>query len=164
MTEKVTTIYEDALAVIEKATPLLLDDKQKGYFESVSKSIKTAADMLEAGKDSEKNDEKVVRLCDAAVKYANQLMFILFRDDKITDELGTMFRRLVTPEFTGEQVRVYEKAREDRIEELNNAHQAIVDEQKDLDIFTAIIAGMSKEEAEKRMAEYEAQAKAAQGQ
>ena len=161
MTEKVTTIYEDALAVIEKAAPLLSDDKQKEYFESVSKSIKTAASMVEVGKDSEKNDEKVARLCDAAIKYVNQLMFILFRENKIDEELGEQFRALVTPEYTGEQVRAYEKARDERIEEINNMHQAIVDEQKDLDIFTAIIAGMSKEEAEKRMAEYEAQVKEA---
>ena len=72
-----------------------------------------------------------------------------------------MFRRLVTPEFTGEQVREFEKARDERIEEINNMHQTIVDEQKDLDIFTAVIAGMSKEEAEKKMAEYEAQVKEA---
>ena len=155
MTEKVTTIYEDALAVIEKATPLLSDEKQKEYFTKTADSIRVASGLVNG------SDEKLTRLCDAAVRYANQVLFILFREDKITEELGTMFRRLVTPEFTGEQVREFEKARDERIEEINNMHQTIVDEQKDLDIFTAVIAGMSKEEAEKKMAEYEAQVKEA---
>ena len=155
MAEKVTTIYEDALAVIEKATPLLSDEKQKEYFTKTAGSIRVASGLVNG------SDEKLTRLCDAAVRYANQVLFILFREDKITDELGTMFRRLVTPEFTGEQVREFEKARDERIEEINNMHQTIVDEQKDLDIFTAVIAGMSKEEAEKKMAEYEAQVKEA---
>ena len=155
MAEKVTTIYEDALAVIEKATPLLSDEKQKEYFTKTADSIRVASGLVNG------SDEKLTRLCDAAVRYANQVLFILFREDKITEELGTMFRRLVTPEFTGEQVREFEKARDERIEEINNMHQTIVDEQKDLDIFTAVIAGMSKEEAEKKMAEYEAQVKEA---
>ena len=158
MTEKVTTIYEDALKVIEKATPLLSDEKQKEYFEGVAKSVHAAADMVDPDKDA----EKVVRLCDAAIKYVNQLMFILFREGKIDEELGKEFRALVTPEYTGQQVREYEKARDERIEEVNQMHQAIIDEQKDLDVFTAVIAGMSKEDAEKKMAEYEAHVKEAQ--
>lgn len=155
----VKPIYAEALEVIDKATPLLSDDKQKDYFNGVAKSIRTASGMVPGFEDE--NDEKRVRLCDAAVKYANQLMFILFRENKIDDELGAQFRALSTPEYTGQLVREFEEAREKRIEEVNKMHQAIVDEQKDLDIFTAVIAGMSKKEAEKKMAEYEAQVKEA---
>ena len=156
MAETVKAIYQEALEVIEKATPSLVDDKQKEYFTKIAESIRTASGMIN------EDEEKLARLCDAAVKYANQVMFILYRSDKLTDELTAAFRALPSAEETGESVRKIDEERQKRIDEINTMHEQIVNEQKDLDIFTAVIAGMSKEEAEAKMAEYEAQAKAAQ--
>ena len=158
MAEKVKYIYQEALEVIEKAVPFLVDDKQKEYFTKVSESVRVASGLVND------NEEKLTRLCDAAVKYANQVMFILFRAGNLDDDLVKDFRALPTAEYTGGEVRKFEDARQKRIDEVNDMHQEIVDEQKDLDIFTAVIAGMSKEEAESKMAEYEAQVKTAQGQ
>lgn len=81
MAEEVKPIYQEALEVIEKATPSLVDEKQKEYFTKIAESIRVASGMING------NEEKLVRLCDAAVKYANQVMFILYRSDKLTDEL-----------------------------------------------------------------------------
>ena len=156
MAEEVKAIYQEALEVIEKATPSLVDEKQKEYFTKIAESIRTASGMIN------EDEEKLARLCDAAVKYANQVMFILYRSDKLTDELTAAFRALPSAEETGESVRKIDEERQKRIDEINTMHEQIVNEQKDLDIFTAVIAGMSKEEAEAKMAEYEAQAKAAQ--
>ena len=156
MAEEVKSIYQEALEVIEKAVPFLVDDKQKEYFTKVSESVRIASGLVNG------NEEKLTRLCDAAVKYANQIMFILFRAGNLDDDLVKDFRSLPTAEYTGEEVRKFEDARQERIDGLNDMHQEIVDEQKDLDIFTAVIAGMSKEEAEAKMAEYEAQVKATQ--
>lgn len=156
MAEEVKAIYQEALEVIEKATPSLVDEKQKEYFTKIAESIRTASGMIN------EDEEKLVRLCDAAVKYANQVMFILYRSDKLTDELTAAFRALPSAEETGESVRKIDEERQKRIDEINSMHEQIINEQKDLDIFTAVIAGMSKEEAEAKMAEYEAQAKAAQ--
>lgn len=156
MAEEVKAIYQEALEVIEKATPSLVDEKQKEYFTKIAESIRVASGLVN------NDDEKMARLTDAAVKYANQVMFILYRADKLTDELTAAFRSLPSAEETGDAVRKIDEERQKRIDEINNMHQQIVDEQKDLDIFTAVIAGMSKEEAEAKMAEYEAQAKAAQ--
>ena len=141
-----------AVELINKAVELLEDEKQKTYFTKVAESVKTAASLVED------DAEKAARLEDAAVKYANQIMFILYRADKLTDELTAEFRNLPSAEFTGDQVKLHESDRQARIDEINEMHQKIIDEQKELDIFTAVIAGMSKEEAEKKMAEYEAQA------
>ncbi len=156
MAEEVKAIYQEALEVIEKATPSLVEEKQKEYFTKIAESIRVASGLVN------NDDEKMARLTDAAVKYANQVMFILYRADKLTDELTAAFRALPSAEETGDAVRKIDEERQKRIDEINNMHQQIVDEQKDLDIFTAVIAGMSKEEAEAKMAEYEAQAKAAQ--
>lgn len=156
MTETVGPIYKEALDVIEKATPQLDDEKQKEYFTKIAESIRTASGLIN------EDEEKLVRLCDAAVKYANQVMFILYRSDKTTDELTAAFRALPSAEYTGEEVRKIEAERQKRIDEINSMHEQIVNEQKDLDIFTAVIAGMSKEEAEKKMAQYEEEVRAAQ--
>lgn len=156
MAEEVDVVSQKALEVIEKATPSLTDEKQKEYFAKTAESVRAAAEIANT-------DEKKTRLRDAVVKYANQVMFILYRSDNLTDELTAAFRELPSAEMTGEEVRGYESARQERINNINNMHQTIIDEQKDLDIFTAVIAGMSKEDAEAKMAEYEAQAKAAQG-
>lgn len=156
MTETVEPIYKEALDIIEKATPQLDDEKQKEYFTKIAESIRTASGLVN------EDEEKLVRLCDAAVKYANQVMFILYRSDKTTDELTAAFRALPSAEYTGEEVRKIEAERQKRIDEINSMHEQIVNEQKDLDIFTAVIAGMSKEEAEKKMAQYEEEVRAAQ--
>ena len=156
MAEEVKPIYQEALEVIEKATPSLVDEKQKEYFTKIAESIRVASGMIN------KDDEKLVRLCDAAVKYANQVMFILYRSDKLNDELTAAFRALPSAEETGESVRKIDEERQKRIDEINTMHEQIVNEQKELDIFTAVVAGMSKEDAEAKMAEYEAQVKAAQ--
>lgn len=156
MAEEVKAIYQEALKVIEKATPSLVEEKQKEYFTKIAESIRVASGLVN------NDDEKMARLTDAAVKYANQVMFILYRADKLTDELTAAFRALPSAEETGDAVRKIDEERQKRIDEINTMHEQIVNEQKDLDIFTAVIAGMSKEEAEAKMAEYEAQAKAAQ--
>ena len=60
------------------------------------------------------------------------------------------------PEQTAAKVNKFNDARQKRVDEINKQHQEIFEEQKALDVFTGIIAGLSKEEAKKRMAEHEA--------
>lgn len=148
---EVESSVDAAVELIKKAVELLEDENQKTYFTKVTKSVENASSLVDG------DEEKAARLEDAAVKFANQIMFILYRADKLTDELTAEFRALPSAEFTGDQVKLHESERQARIDEINEAHQEIIDEQKELDIFTAVIGGMSKEEAEKKMAEYEAQ-------
>lgn len=154
---KEKTTYDYALEVIEEATELLEDENQIKYFKSVVESLKYAEGMVE------ENLEKETRLRDASVKFANQIMFILFRKDNIGEELLEKFRKLPTPEETGKEVAEYENDYKARIEAVNEKQMALMEERKALDIFLAVISGMTKEEAERRMAQYEEQvAKAAQ--
>lgn len=146
-------VVAKSMEIIEKGTPLLTDEKQTEYFKGVLESLKTADGMVN-------NKEKATRMQDAAVKFANQLCFILFREDTITGELTDLLRCLPTPESTTESVKEFTDEREARIKALNDAHAAIMDEQKDLDIFLGVIAGMSPEEAERRMKEHDDKIKA----
>lgn len=148
---KEKTIYDIALEVIKEGTELLEDENQIKYFKSVVESLEYAEGMVED------NLEKETRLRDAAVKFANQLMFILFRKDNIGEELLAKFRTLPTPEETGKDVAEYEAEYRNRVDAINEKQKALMDERKALDIFLAVISGMTKEEAEQRMAQYEAQ-------
>lgn len=117
--------------------------KQIEFFEGILES-------LELAKKEVNNDETEARYIDAAVKYANQIGFIVYR------KTATEFKDLPTPEQTAAKVNKFNDARQKRVDEINKQHQEIFEEQKALDVFTGIIAGLSKEEAKKRMAEHEA--------
>lgn len=151
---KTNDTYGAALGIIKKGAELLKDEKQKDYFSDVIKSLGTAEDLVN-------NDEKAVRMIDATVKFANQLCFILFREATITEELTAALRELPSPEATSEPVKKFNDEREGRIEDLNKKHAEIIDEQKELDIFLGVIAGMSAEEAARRMQEHDEQVKQA---
>lgn len=140
---------EAGIKLINEGLALLKDEKQKEFFSGIVKS-------LEVAKAEANDDEKKARLIDASVKYANQISFILFRQNSISDEMAAELRELPTPEDTAAKVQEFNAARQARIDEVNKQHQAIFEEEKALDVFTGIIAGLSKEEAEKRMAEHEA--------
>lgn len=154
---EVHPIYEEANSFIKNAVGLLDDEKQKEYFTNVSASVESATKMVG---DSE---EKLARLCDAGVKYANQIAFILFRADKLDGELLAEFRTLATPEHTGESVRKFEEVRQAKIDSITKQQEEVLAEQKELDIFTAVIAGMTAEEAERRMNEQAEQLRQMQG-
>ena len=147
-------VIAKAKNIIEEGSALLTDETQKEYFKGVIESLSTANEMV--GDDMEKS----ARMVDAAVKFANQLCFILFREATITDKLTDYLRSLPTPEDTTKAVKQYSDEREARIKALNDAHNSIMDEQKSLDIFLGVIAGMSAEEAARRMKEHDDQVKA----
>lgn len=144
-------IIKQALDILEKGYILLGKDDQKDYFEKSIASVKNASELVGD------NKEKEAYLVDASVKYANQLCFILFRDNTLPDSLAEEYRKLPTPEETSEKVKEFTNARDARFEELKKQHQVATEEQKDLDIFLGVIAGMSQEEAARRMAEHDAQ-------
>lgn len=149
---------ESGIELIKGGIDLLKDEKQKNFFEGILKS-------LEIAKAEINNDEKKARFIDASVKYANQISFILFRQNTITEAMTTVLRGLPTPEETAASVQEFNDARQKRIDRVNKIHKEIFDEQKDLDVFTGIIAGLTKEDAERRMAEHEAKIReAAQAQ
>lgn len=144
-------MFEKAYELLKTLSEKLTDEDQKKYFEKVLSSLDVAAGMV--GDD----EEKQVRIVDAAVKYVNQLAFILFRNGSISEEETAEFRELPAPEETSKKVREFEDAHQAKIDAINEQQKAIMDERKGLDLFLAIISGMSEEEAKAKMAQYEAQ-------
>lgn len=144
-------MYETALGLIKTLKEKLTDEDQKKYFDNVVESLATAEGMLDG------DEEKENRILDAAIKYVNQLAFILFREGTISEEETAAFRELPAPEETSKKVKEYEKAYQARVDEVTAKQREMMEERKGLDLFLAVISGMSKEEAEKKMAQYEAQ-------
>lgn len=142
--------YEIGLNLIVAVSEKLADEKQKNFFENVVSSIKVA-------KEEANDEEKQARLIDAVVKYANQASFLLFRQNGLSEEMANTLRSIPTPEETAEEVKKFNDDRQKRIDEINEKHLAILEEEKALDVFTGIIAGMTKKEAQDRMEEHEKQ-------
>lgn len=147
-------VSAQSIEFITSLLDLFEDEKQRTYFEGVINSLKEARENADS-------EEKFARLDDAAIKFANQAAFIIFRANKLTEEANAKLRELPTPEASSEIVRKFEQARQERIDAINEQHKAIFAEQKELDVFTGIIAGMSKEDAQKRMEEHEKQVREA---
>ena len=72
---EVESSVDAAVELIKKAVELLEDENQKTYFTKVTKSVENASSLVDG------DEEKAARLEDAAVKFANQIMFILYRAD-----------------------------------------------------------------------------------
>lgn len=141
-------IAEQAKTYLEKLVKLLPEDnKGHEYFAKFLNSYETAKEMADT-------DEKKAILVDATVKVANQLTFIEFRDELLTDELEKEFRTLPKPEATQEALEEVNKVRKDKYEELRKMNTEAENEQKDIDIFQQVLGGLSKEEAEKRYEDY----------
>lgn len=141
-------IADKALSFVEKALPLINNEDQKAYYEKVVAGMKEAADM-------EDTDAKKARRDDAGVRYANQLAYFLFLQDSLTDELTAEVRALPSVDEVSAKYKEFEDAHKAHIEEINDMQRAVMAEQQSMDIFTAVILGNSREDAEAKMAEYE---------
>lgn len=148
-------IADKALEFVEKALPLINNEDQKAYYEKVVSGMKEAADM-------EDTDAKKARRDDAGVRYANQLAYFLFLQDSLTDELTDMIRALPSVDEVSATYKKYEDENKARIEEINNMQREVMSQQQSMDIFTAVILGNSREDAEAKLAEYERQVAEAQ--
>lgn len=135
---------------IKENVSLIKDDEHNTkYFNGIINSIDVATGMC--GQD----EEKIRRTYDAAVKWANQLTFLLWRREALTEEAEKFYRSLPTPESTSELAHELSAKRDERAKEITAEMDEVRAEQRAMDIFTAVLGGMTKEEAEKRQAEYE---------
>ena len=125
------------------------------YFFKITDSLDIATGMTKG------DAEKEALILDAAVRYANQLAFILFRYDKLTEEAIREFRSFPTPEATDKAAREAQEPRKARLAEIQEQEAAYRKDERDRDIFVAVLAKQcTKEEAEAELARYEEQLKA----
>lgn len=153
-----TSEVDKIVDFITRAGKESADEQIPGFLEKVASSVKTAKENMAD------NEEKYAVLLDSVTRWANQMVFTLFRENKLTAELEKEYRELRPVAETTAAVEALAKVRQDKIDALNDEHAKIVREQNGLDIFRAIISGMSAEKAKAKLQEYEDQIAQAQAQ
>lgn len=144
------SLLKQATEFIAKIVPILPDNHKdnRDYFEKFLNNFETAKGMAD-------DTEKMLQLKDAAVKIANQAAFIAFREGILTDELEKEYRGLPSAEYTTSMYKAELDKRKSEDEELMNKVREAQNRQKSMDIFTQVLGGLSKEEAEERYAKYQ---------
>lgn len=141
---------EKAKTYLEKAIKLLPEDNKN--FEYFVKFLEGYANA----KDLANSEEKQALIVDAIVKVANQLTFIMFRENLLTDELEKEYRALPKPEETSAKLEEANNVRKKHYEELAELNKEAEDEQAEIDIVQQVLGGRSVEEAKQKLEDYKA--------
>ena len=143
---------KEANRIIKEGIALLPDEAKSDY-----KTPKNDIFIYEAINNAcgmtNKNDEKEALLGAFAVQEANRVVTTLWREKLLTEELEAAYRALPTMKEMADIYNKFTSDRKARMDKVMEQHHAIAEEEKEFDIFKAVINGMNKEEAEK---EYEA--------
>lgn len=146
-----TTINLDK---IEKLLTFIRQNYDKLGNEADQKAFKDILSYLETAKPMVENNKYATCLYDAATKYANQLAFRLFVEDKLDSDITKIFREFESVKTVSSYANAYTEEEKARADEITKAQQDYMAEREPFEVFRAVIAGMSKEEAEKKQAAY----------
>lgn len=141
---------------------LLLPDEAKESFKTYTGIMKNEAINNACGMLND-DPEKIAMLKAYAIQEANSVVSILWREQLLPAELEKEYRELPSMKEAADEYNVFTNDRKERMDVVMTSHRVIADEEKALDIFKGVVNGMSKEESEKKYAEYEQQQKQAMG-
>ena len=142
------SVTEKAISYIGKAKQKLSKGhRDYEYFSRFLGSVDNAKELADT-------EEKKLMLKDTAVKVANQLSFILFRENLLSEELEKEYRELPSPEATEAELKQENEIRKQSYEELQSQITEAQNKQKEVDVFMQVMGGLSKEEAEAKYEEY----------
>lgn len=143
------SVTEKAISYIDKAVKVLPEDhRDRDYFARFLNSVSAAKELADT-------EEKKLMLKDTAVKVANQLSFILFRENLLSEELEKEYRELPSPEATEAELKEENEVRRKSYEELQKQLTEAQNKQKAVDVFMQVMGGLSKEEAEEKYEQYQ---------
>lgn len=135
----------------------VFSDEDRQFFKD-SKKANLAAEALIGEEEVDK--EKKMLLLIQYIQLCNKLMFLVFRKGKYSD-LEESYRNLISIDEVAKGYETYTKRNseeQDKIQALINEQQA---RQHKLDVFKGVLNGMSVEDAEARLSQYENQVKQA---
>lgn len=151
-TSKLKDKIKEEKAFLKAATPLIKDESDLKYFKDSKKS-------LQAGEALADNDEKLAILWLHFASLRNKLTFLLFRTGDLTEELEKEFRGLDAIETVNELVNGFDAEHKKEEDEFKAIAQKQYEREQKMDIFKAVCNGMSIEEAEAKLKQYEEQVK-----
>lgn len=149
-----------ANAIIRDGFALLTDEKDIERFKPIKEIFTTASGMLQG----EGADYKTAMLKGWMVSQANNMVFLLWRRGILTPEIEAAYRELPSTEEAVKDYDGFEDEQKAEMEKLEEARKEFAEKQHDIDIFKAVLNGMSKQQAEAEYEKYKAQiAKAMKG-
>ena len=149
-----------ANAIIRDGFALLTVEADIKRFEPIKEIYNTASGMLQ-GDDK---DYLEAMLKGWMVSQANNMVFLLWRRGILTPEIEAAYRELPSTEEAVKDYDAFEDAQKAVADDLEAQRKAFAEKQHGIDIFKAVLNGMSKEQAEARYEEYKSQvAKAMRG-
>ena len=149
-----------ANAIIRDGFALLTEEADIKRFEPIKEIYNTASGMLQG----ENKDYMEAMLKGWMVSQANNMVFLLWRRSIITPEIEAAYRELPTTEEAVKDYDAFEDAQKAVAEDLEAQRKAFAEKQQGIDIFKAVLNGMSKAQAEAEYEKYKAQiARAARG-
>lgn len=142
---------KQANAIIRDAFALLTDKKDIERFEPVKEIFNNAAGMVNGN-----------AYCEAILKgwmvsQANNIVFLLWRRGIMTPEIEAAYRQLPSTEEAVKDYDDFEKSVKEEAEALEEQRKAFAEKQRDIDIFKAVLNGMSKDKAEAEYNKYKEQ-------
>lgn len=149
---------KQANAIIKDVLALLTEEKDIERFQSVTEIFNNAAGMVNGNE-----------YCEAILKgwmvsQANNALFLLWRRGLMTPEIEEAYRKLPATEEAVKDYDDFEESVKKEAEALEEQRKAFAERQQGIDIFKAVLNGMSKEQAEAEYEKYKAQmAKALRG-
>lgn len=139
--EKVEAFIKDTIPVI----------KDEGFIEFANKSIEIAGRAKKAAAD---NNEKWTYLYSAITQWANKIVFHLFSEDLLTEELETKYRELEKMDVAGKLVQDYADERKAAEDELVGKMKPLHEARQGIGVFLGVLEGKELDEAKEQQAEY----------
>ena len=149
-----------ANSIIRDGFALLTEEADIKRFEPVKEIYNTASGMLQG--DNKDYMEAILK--GWMVSQANNMVFLLWRRGILTPEIEAMYRELPSTEKAVEDYDKFEDGMKAAADDLEAQRKVFAEKQHEIDIFKAVLNGMSKQQAEAKYEEYKAQvAKAMRG-
>ena len=145
------TAEKNMIAFLEKVLGVLENTKNK---ETIEKYISNAKNGLEYMAD---NEAKQAYLDMAIASWLEVAMLFVIREDKLTDELATEYRTFTGVDEYQEKYQEFVAQDKEETDRINAEQKVAMDKRRGFEIFQGIINGMSKEEADQKLKEYEEQ-------
>lgn len=149
-----TEMIKQPLEFVKKAYSKSKKDNTKEEYEKHYKAGERALGLIEG---EHFDNEKATYLYAAAMVWANQLAFNLFREGvlKTDDELDKEYRELEDADNTSSYVNLYMQEDKAEVERINQEQLKYSEHARELDLYKSIIGGMRLEEAKEKQKEYE---------
>lgn len=149
-----------ANAIIRDGFALLKEEADIKRFAPIKEIFTTASGML-TGDDKE---YKTAILKAWMVSQANNMVFLLWRRGIMTPEIEAAYRQLPSTEEAVKDYDGFEDGMKAEADKLEESRKEFAEKQHSVDIFKAVLNGMSKQQAEAEYEKYKAQvAKAMRG-